>query len=470
MSRHPAKLTTLNTRQEKVAEEFVDYLAQVSTPNAFKLHDIALATECDSTLQAVMEAIQTSNWYEPANKCLEINVTKYKAMERVKGDLTVCTSFSIILRGNRVVFPEAMQQRVVDIAHEGHQGIVKTKSLLREKVWFAGMDGAVDKKVKSCLTCQAATPETKREPLQMSPLPTSPWLEVSIDFKELSPGYLLVVTDDYSRYPVVEIVHTTASKIVIPHLNKTFAEFGVPEVVRSDNGPPFNGKEFKAFANALGFKHRKVTPLWPRANGEVERFMRTLKRSIEAAKTEHRPWKEELCKFLRNYRATPHTTTGKPAATALFNRPLRTKLPECPISLVDPASIQKRDQEAKQKMKEYADSKIYVKPSRIAEGDTALAKRDPSYKKSATAYDPEPYVVTTEKGSMVTARREDKEITRNSSFFKSVSPNIGIAAEEDDLVQETLPTDAQVTEEEPPTRCYPLRSSRKPPKYHNDYV
>ena len=265
-------------------------------------------------------------------------------------------------------------------------------------------------------------------------------------------------------------MHTTASKIVIPHLNKTFAEFGVPEVVRLDNGPPFNGKEFKAFANALGFKHRKVTPLWPRANGEVERFMRTLKRSIEAAKTEHRPWKEELCKFLRNYRATPHTTTGKPAATALFNRPLRTKLPECPISLVDPASIQKRDQEAKQKMKEYADSKIYVKPSRIAEGDTALAKRDPSYKKSATTYDPEPYVVTTEKGSNVTARREDKEITRNSSFFKSVSPNIGIAAEEDDLVQETLPTDAQVTEEEPPTRCYPLRSSRKPPKYHNDYV
>ena len=182
-----------------MAEEYVDYLVKVSTPNAFKLHDIALATECDSTLQAVMEAIQTSNWYEPAKR-LDINVTTYKAMERVKGDLTVCTSFSIILRGNRVVIPEAMQQRVVDIAHEGHQGIVKTKSLLREKVWFAGMDGAVDKKVKSCLACQAATPETKREPLQMSPLPTSPWLEVSIDFKEQSPGYLLVVTNDYSRY------------------------------------------------------------------------------------------------------------------------------------------------------------------------------------------------------------------------------------------------------------------------------
>ena len=150
------------------------------------------------------------------------------------------------------------------------------------------MNGAVEKKVKFDLACQAATPKTKREPVQIPPLPTSPWLEISIDFKELSIAYQLVVTDDYLRYPVVDIMHTAASKIVIPHLEKTFAEFGVPEVVRVDNGPSFNGKEFKVFGNALGFKHYKVTPLWSRANGEVERFTRTLKKIIEAGKTEHR--------------------------------------------------------------------------------------------------------------------------------------------------------------------------------------
>ena len=34
----------------------------------------------------------------------------------------------------------------------------------------------------------------------MSTLPSAPWVEVSIDFKQLS-QYLLVVTGDYSRYP-----------------------------------------------------------------------------------------------------------------------------------------------------------------------------------------------------------------------------------------------------------------------------
>ena len=126
----------------------------------------------------------------------------------------------------------------------------------------------------------------------------------------------------------MDIVRITAAKVVIPHLDKTFAEFGVPEVVKSDNGPPFNGSEFKQFASTVGFKHPKVTPVWPRANGEVGRFMRTLKKTVEAAKTENRPYKEELCKLLRNYSATPQSTTGKAPATALFNRVMRTKLPE----------------------------------------------------------------------------------------------------------------------------------------------
>ena len=38
------------------------------------------------------------------------------------------------------------------------------------------------------------------------------------------------------------------------------------------------------FAEYLGFKHRKITPLWPKANAESERFMRTIEKTIRAAK------------------------------------------------------------------------------------------------------------------------------------------------------------------------------------------
>lgn len=76
---------------------------------------------------------------------------------------------------------------------------------------------------------------------------------------------------------------TTSAKAVTPKLDKIFSAFGIPMVVKSDNGPPFNSAEFASFAEYLGFKQRKVTPHWPQANGEVERFMKTIKKMLRTA-------------------------------------------------------------------------------------------------------------------------------------------------------------------------------------------
>ena len=44
----------------------------------------------------------------------------------------------------------------------------------------------------------------------------------SMDFKEPSGGgYLLVVYDDYTRYPVVEVVNSVSSKAVIRHATRS---------------------------------------------------------------------------------------------------------------------------------------------------------------------------------------------------------------------------------------------------------
>ena len=95
-----------------------------------------------------------------------------------------------------------------------------------------------------------------------------------------------------------------------------------------DRLPPFNGYGFKDFENELGFHHRKITPHWPRANGEVERFMRTLNKTVEAAHSENKVCQHELFTFLRNYRATPHTTTRETPASLMFARNIATKFPE----------------------------------------------------------------------------------------------------------------------------------------------
>jgi hypothetical protein len=64
-------------------------------------------------------------------------------------------------------------------------------------------------------------------------------------------------------------------------------------------------------------KHQFITPYWPRANGEVERFMRCLNKLFRTIKVEKKIIKVELQSFLRNNRSTPHSTSGPSPASLL---------------------------------------------------------------------------------------------------------------------------------------------------------
>ena len=106
-----------------------------STPKALTVQEIEEATKADETLQAVSKAIETGNWQE-GPKQSDVDSIAYTAWLKVKEELTVGVTAQIIIRGTRIAVPGKLQERVVNLAHEGHQGVVKTKSLLREKVCF----------------------------------------------------------------------------------------------------------------------------------------------------------------------------------------------------------------------------------------------------------------------------------------------------------------------------------------------
>jgi len=194
---------------------------------------------------------------------------------------------------------------------------------------------------------------------------------MSIDFYEVAEHYVLVVIDDYSIFPEVEIVHSTSAKAVLPKLDRIFAAYGESKVVKSDNSPPFNGHEFGQSAYYLGFEHQKVTPLWPEANDEVECLVKTFGTVLRTTSN----WKQQLYQFLRNYRTTLHCTTS----TALIGKPIRIKLP-CSVAVpcttnLKRALIPEDDAHQKLKMKTHAESRRPIKDSHIQVGDTALVKQ-----------------------------------------------------------------------------------------------
>ena len=319
------------------------------------------------------------------------------------------------------------------MAHEGHQGMVKTKQRIRSTMWFPGIDAAVEEAVAYCNSCQAATDTKQKEPLKTSSLPPQPWMNVNTDlFGPIDGGseYVLLVQDTYSRYPVAEIIHSTSAKAVIPAMERTFAQFGVPEYVGSDNGPPYNSFEFEQFSKYMGFKHGPKIPLAPWTNGMVENFNHNLKKLLMTSKLQQANWRKELQTLLTAYRGTPHSTTGYSPAEVLFNgRQYRTRLPamrstEAPKFHGD---IVKKDAARKEAMKTYADKKAYVKPSTLQIGDWVMYRQQ-QRRKSDTPYCGTPHQITAIQGNRVTAAYKGHSITRHSTFFKKVPnhPQVGL--------------------------------------------
>ncbi|XP_056003630.1 uncharacterized protein LOC130049711 [Ostrea edulis] len=293
---------------------------------------------------------------------------------RVKDQLYIVNygEGSILLYETKIIGPHTFRKRVVGLAHEGHQGIVATKQFLRSTTWFPGLGQQVETICKQCIPCLASTQSNYMEPLQMIPIPPNHGTHLSADFCGPFPSgeYLLVVMDDHSRFPMVEIIYSTSART-----DNIFSIFGIPQVLKTDNGPPFQSSEFAKFANYLGFRHQIITPLWPRANGETERFMKTLSKAIKA-NAEGLNWKQELYKFLCNSCATPHSTTSESPVESLLGRQLRTKLPgiEHSSTTRDRQVMIERDTARKHDMKQYADLKNHASKSDIKERNVFLVK------------------------------------------------------------------------------------------------
>ena len=89
-----------------------------------------------------------------------------------------------------------------------------------------------------------------------------PWKEISVDFKGPVNGiYLHVAIDNLSRWPEVKVVKSF--KHLKRKLESVFSLHGNPEVIVSNNGPPYNSHDWKKFARKKGFEARHSTPEHP---------------------------------------------------------------------------------------------------------------------------------------------------------------------------------------------------------------
>ena len=379
-------------------------LAAAVVPRSLSLDGIRRATAQDPELQEVLAALNSSS--ASAMPLLFL---------RIRLELANCDG--VLLRGDRIVPPSSLRPKILELAHEGHPGMDRMKQRLRTKVWWPRIDSEVEKFVKACPSCLAVSRPPSPVPITPTQLPCRPWEYVAMDFLGPLPSgkYVFVIIDYFSRFMEVFFSTSTSSESTLKLLWQTFSRHGFPCRAKTDNATNFVSRNLEDFFATYGIAHITSPPLWPQANGEVERQNRSLLKRLKIAQLEGEDAEIALAKYLLAYNNTPHPTAGKCPAQLMFQRTLRDQLPLIDHPSVALKEVAERDAEKKLLQKEYADSTRRAAPKKLEMGDLVLIQA-PRQNKLSPRFDPNPFVVVgSSSPSEVILRRGKSELRRSIS-------------------------------------------------------
>ncbi|XP_060543046.1 uncharacterized protein K02A2.6-like [Pantherophis guttatus] len=256
----------------------------------------------------------------PEEKDISTEFLPYKRRQNELSGLRGC-----VLWGDRVIVPNTLRQQTLRLLHDGHPGIVRMKALARSYVWWPRMDKVIETWVSSCANCQESRAAPNSAPVHDWENPGTPWARLHIDFAGPCKGNtFLVIVDAYSKWLEVVLMSTTTADAVIKVLRRLFATHGIPDLIVSDNGPPFTSNTFEMFLADQGIRHALSAPKKPSTNGLAERMVRSTKETL--MRLGPGDIQAKLDKLLAIQHITPSATTHRSPAELLMGRKLRSPL------------------------------------------------------------------------------------------------------------------------------------------------
>ena len=157
------------------------------------------------------------------------------------------------------------------------------------------------------------------------------------------------MADYFSKFPYRFPVASTHHFKTITHLSELFAAEGIPAVVMSDNGPPFNGEEFRQFARDFDFVYTTSSPHFHQSNGFIEAMVKKVKNAYK--KTDRSP--NAQARALLQLCDTPITADLPSPAAILHGHPSQGAVLSRPSKRVNIHQIRQRLIKLQEKQKEH---------------------------------------------------------------------------------------------------------------------
>ena len=228
----------------------------------------------------------------------------------------------------QLVVPKAYRSRALVGCHDdvGHQGRMRTLSLLRERFYWPGMQTEAMQHVQQCTRCLRRKTPSHVAPLQPIHV-TQPLELVHMDYLSLEPSKgnienVLVITDHFTRYALAYPSKTQTAQATARILWDNFiCHYGFPEKFISDQGRNFESDLIKELCKIAGVKKLHTTPYHPQGNGQCERFNSTLCNMVGTLSEEEKSdWKSYLGCMTHAYNCTKHASTTYSPYYLMFGR------------------------------------------------------------------------------------------------------------------------------------------------------
>ena len=228
------------------------------------------------------------------------------------------TDDGLLLKGPRLIIPGELQEEYLSHLHEGHLSANKVQENTKQHMYWTGIDADIDDYTKQCQECIKRS-QVAKEPLQPHDIPEGPWRKLGIDYFTFDGNSYVLICDYFSKFPFLYRAKTSFWSLR-DCLIDLFSIEGYPDEIVSDNGPPFQSKEFAKFLSSLGIKHTTSSPGYPRSNGFIEQHIQMVKNML--SKSSNTRSFQEVLADLR----TTRIGTGLPSpAEILHGRNLTTR-------------------------------------------------------------------------------------------------------------------------------------------------
>ena len=395
-----------------------------------RLEQIRSATADDVTLQRLLQVVM-NGWPESRTAVPEDVRPYWNMRDEMSAD------DGLVFAGERIVIPESMRSDMLEVLHEPHMGMEKTKSRARSAIFWPGMSKAIEDTVSRCKTCLQFARSNQKEPMIAHKIPDGPFRKVAMDIMSFKGRDYLVVVDYYSKYPELALLENKTSECVISHVKSISARHGIPEEIVADN-QPFGSYNFRQFAENWGITVTTSSPTYAQSNGQAERAVQTLKSLLKKADEEGRdPYIAML-----EYRNTPISGLRYVPAQLAMSRLLRSKLPTTKAVLEPRVVNAKQDLTDRQTRfkQDYDHGATSLKP--LKPGDVVRVQRkwgwDPAIVQR-THESPRSYVIQHEGGEL---RRNRRHLRRTREQPPLILPQMDDPdAREGNALQMPVPPD-----------------------------